>query len=469
MRISSLRSTMSSAPPIINLMRGWPAPALLPAAQIQSAARSVLDNPVLAVPALSYGADEGYRPLRRQLAHWLHDFYRLPDAVADENRFCITGGASQNLAALLSVYTDPVYTRRVWLVAPCYFLAGRVFEDAGLGGVMRAVREDEEGIDVESLRDGMEKCASEAGEDRKVDFLHLTVLLLLMLMSWQSFKPARSYAKLYRHVIYAVPTFSNPSGTTMSLRRRQALVELARAHDALIITDDVYDMLQWHISPSTNSPALHHALLPRIVDIDRTLSGARLPFGNAVSNGSFSKIAGPGMRTGWAEGRESFIYGLSQVGSSCSGGAPSQMSATFLAHMLQQGTLQEHVRKVLLPAYARRHGIMRRAVQDVLEPLGVRINSDAGFEGIFGGYFLWLRLPSPVSANEVTRRAKEEENVVVGPGQLFAVPGDEDAVDLSRCVRLCFAYEDEDRLMEGVQRLGRVVQKMVTANSLDAA
>jgi DNA-binding transcriptional MocR family regulator len=111
----------------------------------------------------------------------------------------------------------------------------------------------------------------------------------------------------------------------MSLSNRQELVRLARKHDALIITDDVYDFLQFSNSPgSTENPS--KAILPRLVDIDRTMEPipSSESFGNAVSNGSFSKIAGPGVRTGWAEATPKFIYGLSQCGSSRSGGAPSQ-------------------------------------------------------------------------------------------------------------------------------------------------
>ena len=105
----------------------------------------------------------------------------------------------------------------------------------------------------------------------------------------------------------------------MSLQRRRQLVALAREYDALIISDDVYDQLQWKVDPSTaSSPVLDQAVLPRLVDIDRTLDGGTdRPgadgFGNAMSNGSFSKIAGPGVRTGWAEGSTKFAYGLSQT------------------------------------------------------------------------------------------------------------------------------------------------------------
>lgn len=104
----------------------------------------------------------------------------------------------------------------------------------------------------------------------------------------------------------------------MSLERRQQLVKVAREFDALVVTDDVYDQLQWPASPYSTQSSLDKAILPRIVDIDRYHDGGTERsgadgFGNAVSNGSFSKILAPGSRTGWLEGTAKFTYGLSQV------------------------------------------------------------------------------------------------------------------------------------------------------------
>lgn len=100
----------------------------------------------------------------------------------------------------------------------------------------------------------------------------------------------------------------------MTLRRREQLVRLARKHDALIVTDDVYDHLQWSSTAQASLAKPNKAALPRVVDIDRFLDGGPThEFGNAVSNGSFSKIVGPGCRVGWAEGMERLIYGVSQT------------------------------------------------------------------------------------------------------------------------------------------------------------
>ena len=115
-----------------------------------------------------------------------------------------------------------------------------------------------------------------------------------------------------------MPTFANPSAKTMSLKRREELVRLAREYDALVVTDDVYDFLQWPSARTARPPPLEQAVLPRLVDLDRTLDGGTERagadgFGNTASSGSFSKICGPGLRTGWCEGSAQLSYRLSQT------------------------------------------------------------------------------------------------------------------------------------------------------------
>lgn len=218
----------------------------------------------------------------------------------------MTGGASQNLGCLLDVYTDPEYTRNVWIVAPAYYLAFNIFEDAGFAAKMRAVPEDSEGVDMAFLERELEKSEAKAQISGNKE---------------PRYKPGRSRAKVYRHVVYCVPTFANPSSRTMTLERREALVRIARKYDALLVADDVYDLLQWRAALSDGAEAHNQpktAQLPRLVDVDRDLDGGAERsgadgFGNACSNGSFSKIAGPGIRCGWVEGTKKFAYGTSQT------------------------------------------------------------------------------------------------------------------------------------------------------------
>lgn len=150
---SAANMSSSGAPPAtkqnqINLLRGWPSPDLLPAGLLSAACQRILADPVESVPILQYAPDPGYQPLRERLAQWLGQHYGVePDA----NRICITGGASQNLACILQSFTDPHYTRAVWMVAPCYHLSFGIFEDSGFAGRLRAAPEDDEGLDVEEL------------------------------------------------------------------------------------------------------------------------------------------------------------------------------------------------------------------------------------------------------------------------------------------------------------------------------
>lgn len=522
---SSASDTMATTRKPINLHRGWPHTSLLPIAGLQKAAQAALSDPTLLTPdsALMYGPDPGYQELREALAGWLGEFYRHPvhgegsttkspegSAITDAaSSITITGGASQSLANVLASFTDPSYTRGVWMVAPAYFLACPIMADAGFTDKMRAVPEDAGGVDIAFLRAGLEKMDKEGKQEEEEK---------------PKYKNPKPYRKIYRHVIYCVPTFANPSGKTMSLRRRTELVELARDFDALVVADDVYDMLQWSTSPpshnNTTPPpaaaadsggvsstaaaaAVEHdfsrALLPRLVDIDialgpskfdapitRTSPSTSTPtpikhFGHAISNGSFSKLAGPGLRTGWTQSSPDFALGLSQTGATRSGGAPSQMMASVVNQLLRSGDLQAQIETALRPGFRERHRLMMRAVQEELvDKFGVLVGegqllefagaADGGAEsrGVFGGYFIWLTLPSHSSDGRLFPGGKaiavqclRDEGLIIGHGGMFEVQGDEDAVRLDHAIRLCFAWEEEENLAEGIKRLGRIVGRML--------
>lgn len=150
--------------PLIDLFKGWPNPSLLPQSQIRKASSSALSDPEVFIPGLSYGPDPGYEPLREGIASWLTRFYKPRDPIVAE-RICISGGASQNLACILQVFSDPIYTRIVWMVSPTYYLACRIFEDSGFHGRLRAIPEDEEGLDVGYLRDALRKSEAKARDE----------------------------------------------------------------------------------------------------------------------------------------------------------------------------------------------------------------------------------------------------------------------------------------------------------------
>lgn len=281
----------------INLRLGWPNPNLLPVKLVQDASQLALSNieAYTRESLLEYGPDDGYLPLRRKIYTWLTTFYR-PENPITTDRICLSGGASQNLACVLDTFSDPAVTQYIWMVTPTYFCACRVFDDAGFAGRLRAVPEDEEGLDVQFLSEQLQLESNKGVKPTAAT------------------KTQRPWKKTYRHIIYAVPIFANPSGRIMSLARREALIRVARKHDALVITDDVYDMLIWDSAASGTDGVRRSACQPRLVDVDRYLDGGPADdFGHAISNGSFSKIVGPGLRTGWAEATPRFAFGLSQT------------------------------------------------------------------------------------------------------------------------------------------------------------
>ncbi|GAB1191281.1 hypothetical protein APSETT444_000453 [Aspergillus pseudonomiae] len=131
-------------PSPLNLSRGWPASDLFPTQTLQNAAVAVLSNPLITEQGLGYGPDEGHFELRKNIADWLRRNYSLSRTVGAE-RICISGGASQNLACVLQVFTDPMHTRY----------------DAGFYNRLRAVPEDECGIDVDFLEKALQKSATD--------------------------------------------------------------------------------------------------------------------------------------------------------------------------------------------------------------------------------------------------------------------------------------------------------------------
>jgi DNA-binding transcriptional MocR family regulator len=254
----------------------------------------------------------------------------------------------------------------------------------------------------------------------------------------------------------------------MSLSRRESLVQLARVHDALVICDDVYDFLQWPASGRGWGPISidrpPEMRLPRLSDIDRNLGETQddpNKFGHVVSNGSFSKLIGPGIRTGWVDAAPAFSYGLSCTGSSRSGGAPSQMSAAIVYELLRQGDLSQHIETVVRPGLQRRHRLINGAIHEHLSHLGVSVlTENLTGSGVYGGYFVWLSLPTDITAKDVVATAQKEENLIVGSGHLFEVHGDERSATFPDKIRLSFSWEPESAVVEGVRRLANVIASL---------
>ena len=128
--------------------------------------------------------------------------------------------------------------------------------------------------------------------------------------------------------------------------------------------------------------------------------------------------------------------------------------------MLNTGQLPHHIQTCLQPAYAARYAILMAAVNTDLRPLGFALPQPS--RNIVGGYFVWLSLPAGLTADELADACKEQEQVIIAPGRMFEVPGDNERVSFPNSIRLCFAWEKEANLREGVQRMAKVAKKLLS-------
>jgi len=87
---------------------------------------------------------------------------------------------------------------------------------------------------------------------------------------------------------------------------------------------------------------------------------------------------------------------------------------------------------------------------------------------VLGGYFAWLRLPDGLARDaKVLAERCLAEGVIIAAGKLFEVPGIGGQVDgFGRHVRLCWAWEDEELLAKGVNRVANIVEAVLKEQKL---
>lgn len=136
--------------------------------------------------------------------------------------------------------------------------------------------------------------------------------------------------------------------------------------------------------------------------------------------------------------------------------------------MLRSGRLQAHIKDTLVPTYRERYYALMSAVEDVLVPLGVRVEANKPKDAATataGGFFTYLRLPDdlPIARN-VAAIALKDKQLRVAFGHMFTVTGDEGSISraeredgFARCIRLCWAWHEVAEIEEGMNRLGATI------------
>lgn len=412
--------------------RGHPSVSLLATSQVAAASAAVfsrLHNGDIEYDddnrhPLQYGTDPGPLEVRKTICSWLARKYNTKNNDAD--LLAITCGASFGLANTCLQMTDPQYTRRIFMITPAYFLAARMFQDAGYEKKMYAIDEhDADGPDIEQLEAIL-----------RTDAQDVTTFSTRSLMN----------GKRYKYLFYGVPSFSNPSGIVWSQQKRQKLLDLARKYDILLITDEVYDFLDYRTN--VEQP------LPRIVDLD--YQEGTTEWGNTISNMSFSKYLGPGLRIGTVQGAtKKLVDQWSSGGANHSGGMMAQHTSYYIAEMIANGSMESVLSK-LQSVYRERSRYMLDALQAQMPP-GSQVY------GGNGGYFIWVKLPETlttrISASDLLALAREEEQGVHAlSGGAFEVPGHERGWHRS-FFRLSLSYIDKEDALDGIRILGQVIQR----------
>jgi len=264
--------------------------------------------------------------------------------------------------------------------------------------------------------------------------------------------------KIYRFVLYCVPTFSNPTGESWNLETRKRLVEIAREWDILIISDDVYDFLA---NDGDDSNRYNGKLLPRLVTLDAETLSDKKDAGNTISNCSFSKLLGPGLRAGWTESATSVLAKQqAEGGGNHSGGTPGHFASTIIYPLLtlvRRNPGEAPSRKVdeiintLTATYTQRCAVTKGAIRQFLP-------EETEIWGGHGGFFIWIILPSGINAREVVTLAAAKEKVIVASGDLSECPGEELGWG-DYCIRIAISYCEVDELVEGVTRLARALKR----------
>ena len=227
-------------------------------------------------------------------------------------------------------------------------------------------------------------------------------------------------------LFFVVPNFQNPSGVTLSLKRRHALLALARSYGAVILEDDPYRELRY-----------------RGAELDPL---AALADDGVVNIGTFSKTLLPGLRVGWAIADPQVIAGMSRAKQTMDSNT-GMFSQRLVVAFHRRGGVAEHL-DALRALYSEKQARTRAALAREFNGTGVTWNDPEG------GFYFWMTLPQGMSARRLLDVALEERVAFV-PGDAFSI-----TTDLTNTFRLSYSSPTPDRIDEGVARLRRAFDRI---------
>ncbi|PKK81520.1 MAG: aminotransferase, partial [Thermoplasmata archaeon HGW-Thermoplasmata-2] len=330
---------------------------------------------------------EGYDKLREALVKRLVE---RDGMKAEGNSIIITSGSQQGLDLLGRIFLDKDDV--VIVEAPSYVGALNAFRTHR--PVFEPTWMDEDGIRMDILRENIKHVQQHGGN---IKFL------------------------------YTIPTFHNPAGTTMPLKRRKELLEIASEYDLLVVEDDPYSEVRFT-----------DEVLPKLKSMDKE--------NRVIYLGTFSKTLAPGFRCAWAFGPEEAINKMSiakQAADLCT----NTFTQCIAYEYLKRGYLDQHL------ASARE--LYKHKAEAMIGAMRKYFPEEVKYNVPKGGMFIWARLPRNVNVREMFPRAVEQ-NVSYVPGDAFYPNGDG-----KNCMRLNFTNATDDLIEEGMRRLGKLIKEEI--------
>jgi len=362
----------------IRLSSGYPAPALVPVDQLKRAVVSLLEEEQ-DLPLHYLGS-----PKKAKLKGQIQERLLERGIRISEEELLITSGACQAIDLIARILIDDQTI--VAVESPTYMEALEIFQNYTKHFISIPV--DEHGLQTEVLEEVL--------KERKRKGLPLPCFL------------------------YTIPTFQNPTGTTMSAERRKHVIKLATKFDFLILEDDAYGELYFN-KPSNPLKAL-----------DRD--------GRVFHVGSLSKVVAPGMRIGWVAASTEFITALAWFKKDLDQPFAQAAMASFLENIDMEKQIM-----VLRDTYQAKCDVLISALEQYLP-------KSVSWYVPEGGYFVWVKIAGVDTSQLLTQALSEGVSFV--PGEFFFL----NPLDGKEFLRLSFSYADQKEIVKGIQKLGKVIK-----------
>lgn len=229
--------------------------------------------------------------------------------------------------------------------------------------------------------------------------------------------------------LYLIPEFQNPSGRTMNLARRRAIIQVAKEFDLPILEDQPYRELRydgkriitlWELARTEFND-------PKLVTIAK----------------SFSKILGPGLRLGFASGPPEMLGPMVKWAQK-STVSPDCATQRVTARFIEKGYMRDHISKII-DLYRPRRDAMLKALESYM-PDGAQWTVPEG------GMFIWVTFDKDIDTDRLFDLAIENKVAFI-PGSKFYPEG----TIKTNEIRLNFSYATEELIDEGVQRLAQLL------------